>query len=185
MDRYEVTNREFKRFVDSGGYRRQGALGAALRRWTERGSLEAGDGLMTDRTGRPGPSTWEAGDYPRRAGQLPGRWGELVRGGCVRQVRRARPLPTVVHWNRAAGLQQRLHRPVEQLLGPGTRPVGSRRNQRLRHLRHGGQRARVVPQRRRQAASFWAAAGTTRRTSSPMPTPSRRSTGRRPTGSGW
>ena len=28
MDRYEVTNREYKRFVDSGGYRRQRILGA-------------------------------------------------------------------------------------------------------------------------------------------------------------
>ena len=26
--------------------------------------------LMTDRTGRPGPSTWEAGEYPAGLGGL-------------------------------------------------------------------------------------------------------------------
>ena len=71
MDRFEVTNREYRGFVDSGGYRRQEF-------WTE--PIEK-DGrvlpwreamrLMTDRTGRTGPATWEAGDYPRGSGDDP------------------------------------------------------------------------------------------------------------------
>ena len=63
IDRYEVTNKEFKRFVDAGGYRDR-------RYWTEkfvdRGRVLSWEEAMTrfrDKTGRPGPSTWELGDY--------------------------------------------------------------------------------------------------------------------------
>ena len=59
IDRYEVTNKEFKRFVDAGGYRDR-------RYWTEkfvdRGRVLSCEEAMTrfrDKTGRPGPSTWE------------------------------------------------------------------------------------------------------------------------------
>ncbi len=57
IDRYEVTNKEFKRFVDAGGYRDR-------RFWTEkfvnRGRVLPWEEAMTrfhDKTGRPGPST--------------------------------------------------------------------------------------------------------------------------------
>ena len=64
LGRYEVTNSEYKKFVDSGGYSRSELWepvvikGRAL-------PWEEAMRLFVDRTGRPGPSTWEAGDYPQ------------------------------------------------------------------------------------------------------------------------
>ena len=64
IDQYEVTNREFKQFVDGGGYGNPDL-------WADEFRL---DGLvltrdeamadLVDATGRPGPSTWELGTYP-------------------------------------------------------------------------------------------------------------------------
>ena len=44
--------------------------------------------LLRDRTGRPGPATWESGDYPEGQGEHAGHRRELVRGGRLRRVRR-------------------------------------------------------------------------------------------------
>jgi hypothetical protein len=67
IDQYEVTNRAFKAFVDAGGYR-------AREFWDQpfvaNGKIipwEQGIVRFVDATGRPGPATWELGDY--RTGQ--------------------------------------------------------------------------------------------------------------------
>jgi formylglycine-generating enzyme required for sulfatase activity len=68
IDAHEVTNREFKRFADAGGYARP-------EYWADlpfvdqgrRLSWEEAKGRLVDPTGRPGASTWELGNYP--AGQ--------------------------------------------------------------------------------------------------------------------
>jgi hypothetical protein len=54
LDRTEVTNRDFKPFVDRGGYE-------DARYWTELAATGKRAGIFRDRTGRPGPSTWELG----------------------------------------------------------------------------------------------------------------------------
>ena len=104
MDRYEVTNREFKRFVDDGGYRRKELwehpiqVNGKTLEWPEAMSR------MLDRTGRPGPSTWEAADYP--AGQDDYPVGGVSWYEAAAYAKYAgKSLPSVVHWNRAAGLQ--------------------------------------------------------------------------------
>ena len=63
VDQYEVTNREYKAFVDAGGYREP-------RFWKhpfvkDGQSISWGDAvkLFVDRTGRPGPAAWELGTY--------------------------------------------------------------------------------------------------------------------------
>ncbi len=71
VDRYEVTNREYQKFVDSGGYEKK-------EYWTER---FAGDGKdlswadamaeFRDTSGRPGPSTWAGGHYPEGKADFP------------------------------------------------------------------------------------------------------------------
>jgi hypothetical protein len=89
IDRFEVTNKDFKRFVDGGGYTR-------AQYWTG-----ASTGSFTDSTGRPGPSTWELGEYPPDKAEYPVggvSWFEAS-AFCRAQDKQ---LPTVYHWARAA-----------------------------------------------------------------------------------
>jgi hypothetical protein len=64
MDRYEVTNKQYKEFVDKGGYRNRDYWENEFIRNGKPLKWEEAIAEFTDKTGRPGPSTWEAGDYP-------------------------------------------------------------------------------------------------------------------------
>jgi len=80
IDRTEVTNRDFKTFVESGRY----------------------DPRFRDRTGRPGPATWEFGAYPQGQDAYPVNgvsWFEA--DAYCRFV--GKTLPTVRHRHRAFG----------------------------------------------------------------------------------
>ena len=64
VDRYEVTNKVYKQFVDAGGYRDPTF-------WTQPfvddgKTVEWKDAMarFTDKTQRPGPAQWEVGDFP-------------------------------------------------------------------------------------------------------------------------
>ena len=104
MDRYEVTNREFKRFVEDEGYRRRELWEQPFELNGRRLTWEQAMARMVDRTGRPGPSTWEAGDYPTGQDDYP--VGGLSWYEAAAYAKYAgKALPSVVHWNRAAGLQ--------------------------------------------------------------------------------
>jgi eukaryotic-like serine/threonine-protein kinase len=103
IDRTEVTNREFKRFVDAGGYERRELWqhefvkdGRTLP-WAE------GVAMLRDRTGRPGPATWESGDYPIGEDDLPVTgisWYEAAAYATFV----GKSLPNVHQWSRAAGI---------------------------------------------------------------------------------
>jgi len=124
MDRFEVTNREFKLFVDGGGYRRRDLWQHPFEMEGKTIPWEAAMALMTDRSGRPGPSTWEGGDYPADQGRHPVAgisWYEA--DAYARFV--GKSLPTVLHWNRSATVRNSaLIIPVSNFGGQGTRDVG-------------------------------------------------------------
>jgi hypothetical protein len=65
LDRYEVTNGQFKKFVDSGGYRKQQYWKHAFRKGGRTLTWSEALALFRDTTGRPGPSTWEQGGTRR------------------------------------------------------------------------------------------------------------------------
>ena len=72
VDRHEVTNTEFKAFVDAGGYERRSLWeGLDIRRDGKSLSIEQALRLFVDATGRPGPATWELGSYPEGKGDFP------------------------------------------------------------------------------------------------------------------
>jgi eukaryotic-like serine/threonine-protein kinase len=105
LDRYEVTNRQFREFVDAGGYEEQKYWPTPIRldgqeiRWQDVVSS------FRDATGRPGPSTWEASGYPAGEGDHPVggvSWYEAV-AYCAFVGKR---LPTVYHWFHAIGQEQ-------------------------------------------------------------------------------
>ncbi|HEY4011376.1 MAG TPA: bifunctional serine/threonine-protein kinase/formylglycine-generating enzyme family protein [Acidobacteriaceae bacterium] len=75
VDRHEVTNVDFQRFVDSGGYQNKRLWPAEfLQRngnTTRKLSFDEAIALFRDTTGRPGPSTWIAGHFPEGQATLP------------------------------------------------------------------------------------------------------------------
>ena len=94
MDIHEVTNRQYKSFVDAGGYSKR-----------ELWPVGADVASYKDKTGRPGPATWEAGDFPAGQGDLPVggvSWYEAQ--AYARFVHKS--LPTIYHWANAANVAQ-------------------------------------------------------------------------------
>ncbi len=64
IDKYEVTNRQYKEFIDKGGYRNKKYWKNEFIKDGKTLTWEEAMKLFVDQTGRPGPSTWQAGDYP-------------------------------------------------------------------------------------------------------------------------
>ena len=101
IDRYEVTNRDFKKFADAGGYRNRAY-------WQEPfvkdGHPVAYDQAMMefrDATGRPGPSTWELGTYPEGQDDYPVSGVSWYEAAAYARFAGKR-LPTAHHWRMAA-----------------------------------------------------------------------------------
>ena len=87
MDRYEVTNSDYKRFVDSGGYRRQEYWEYPFVKDGQPDSLGPRDG-GDDRSHRaPGALDLGGRRVSRRPGGVSGRRRQLVRSGGLREVR--------------------------------------------------------------------------------------------------
>ena len=102
IDRTEVTNREFKDFVDRGGYQ-DPKFWTHLRQ--ERSQVlghEGAGAAFRDRTGRPGPSTWELGSYPEGKDEYPVSGVSWFEAAAYCQSV-GKTLPTVFHWKKAFG----------------------------------------------------------------------------------
>ncbi len=61
IDQREVTNRDFQRFVDDGGYRRAELWREPFVKDGRPIAFDRAMALFVDTTGRPGPATWEQG----------------------------------------------------------------------------------------------------------------------------
>jgi hypothetical protein len=105
LDRYEVTNRQFKAFSDAGGYQKPEYWPAPIERDGQEMRWHDAVGSFRDATGRPGPSTWEAGRYAAGEDDHPVggvSWYEAA-AYCAFLGKR---LPTVYHWFHAIGQEQ-------------------------------------------------------------------------------
>jgi formylglycine-generating enzyme required for sulfatase activity len=71
LDRYEVTNKQFEAFAKGGGYERRELWKQPFVRHGKTLSLDEAKALFLDRTGRPGPSTWELGSFPEGQAEFP------------------------------------------------------------------------------------------------------------------
>jgi formylglycine-generating enzyme required for sulfatase activity/dienelactone hydrolase len=102
MDRHEVTNMEYKEFVDAGGYdQAEYWEGFDFVREGRPLSSEAAMAELVDASGRPGPATWEFGNFPQGQADYPVAgvsWYEAV----AHLQFRDKSLPTIYHWARAA-----------------------------------------------------------------------------------
>jgi serine/threonine protein kinase/dienelactone hydrolase len=102
IDRYEVTNRQFKEFVAAGGYRNK-------KFWTQKFvkdgreiSWEEAVGSFIDQTGLPGPSTWQSGDYFEGQADYPVSGVSWYEAAAYAEFA-DKALPTSDHWGIARG----------------------------------------------------------------------------------
>jgi len=128
MDRFEVTNRAYKAFLDAGGYGRRELWPQPFMDDGKTVPWDAAMRRFTDRTGRPGPATWEMGTYPEGAAELPVggvSWYEAAAYAAWA----GKSLPTLFHWNLAACTMacSRIV-PMANLAGKGPLPVGQSRS---------------------------------------------------------
>ena len=102
IDRYEVTNREYKEFLNAGGYGDE-------RYWADLPFTRAGRSLswkeavaqFVDWTGRSGPSTWELGDYPTGQDDYPVGGVSWFEAAAYARFR-GKTLPSITHWAHAS-----------------------------------------------------------------------------------
>ena len=64
IDQYEVTNHDYQTFIDQGGYQKREFWKEKFIKDGKELTFEQAMDLFRDPTGRPGPSTWEAGHFP-------------------------------------------------------------------------------------------------------------------------
>lgn len=102
IGRYEVTNMEFKQFVDAGGYAEKKFWKHEFRQDDKVLTWEEAMRILVDRTGRPGPSTWTGGDYPAGQGEFPVSGVSWYEAAAYAEWM-GMTLPTSVHWNVARG----------------------------------------------------------------------------------
>jgi formylglycine-generating enzyme required for sulfatase activity/dienelactone hydrolase/predicted Ser/Thr protein kinase len=125
MDRHEVTNRAYKGFTDNGGYENPRYWKHPFVRNGQTLSWKDAMTLFTDKTGRPGPATWEAGDYPEGQGDYPVAGVSWCEAAAYAEFV-GKSLPTVYHWDRAAFTWASAEIvPVSNLESKAPRPVGT------------------------------------------------------------
>ncbi|MGH9315092.1 MAG: SUMF1/EgtB/PvdO family nonheme iron enzyme [Vicinamibacterales bacterium] len=105
IDKLEVTNREFRKFVDAGGYRDAEYWKEPFREGSRLLTFDEAMARFRDSTGRIGPATWELGTYPEGRSDFPVggiSWFEAA----AHAEFAGKSLPTLYHWYRAAPPQE-------------------------------------------------------------------------------
>ena len=124
VDQHEVTNEEYKKFVDSGGYQKPDfwkqpfVANAQSLSWTEAMAR------LRDSTGRSSPATWELGNYPKGQEKHPVAGVSWYEAAAYAEFA-GKSLPTIYHWNEAAQTRaSMLIVPGSNFRGAGTVAVG-------------------------------------------------------------
>jgi formylglycine-generating enzyme required for sulfatase activity/cephalosporin-C deacetylase-like acetyl esterase len=130
IDRYEVTNWEFKRFVDGDGYRNRSYWKNEFVDEERVLSWDEAMALFRDKTGRPGPSTWSGGTYSVGQDSFPVGGVSWYEAAAFAEFA-GKSLPTAYHWREAARVVGNeipsLVVRLSNFSGAGCVPVGSTR----------------------------------------------------------
>jgi formylglycine-generating enzyme required for sulfatase activity/tRNA A-37 threonylcarbamoyl transferase component Bud32/dienelactone hydrolase len=102
IDKYEVTNRQYKEFVDAGGYRNKEYWKHKFVKDGKELTWEEATKEFVDMTEQPGPSTWQAGDFPEGQGDYPVSGVSWYEAAAYAEFA-GRSLPTSTHWDAARG----------------------------------------------------------------------------------
>jgi serine/threonine protein kinase/dienelactone hydrolase len=125
MDRYEVTNKAYKLFVDAGGYQNRTYWRYPFNADGRISTWQEAMASFIDRTGQPGPATWEVGDYPEGQDDYPVTGVNWFEAAAYAEFAE-KSLPTVYHWDRVAlTWASSAIVPMSNLMGKAPRRVGS------------------------------------------------------------
>lgn len=129
MDRFEISNRDFERFVSAGAYRNRELWTYPFARDGAEVPWEEAVSSFVDQTGRPGPSTWVGGAYPSAQGDYPVSGLSWYEAAAYARFM-GKELPTAAHYRRARRFYSKhswLIASRSNLGGDGSRPVGENR----------------------------------------------------------
>ncbi len=135
IDKYEVTNKQYKEFINGGGYRNRKYWKQKLMKEGSELPWEQAVKGFIDQTGQPGPATWQAGDYPEGQADYPVSGISWYEAAAYAEFV-GKNLPTGYHWNMARGGYTTLIQvpqfggyaifaPFSNFRGKGPVPVGS------------------------------------------------------------
>jgi len=102
LDKFEVTNDQYRIFVDAGGYKRPEFWKEKFLRDGKEVPWEKAVNAFVDKTGRPGPATWSFGSFPDGQEDYPVCGVSWYEAAAYAEFA-GKTLPTVYHWGRAAG----------------------------------------------------------------------------------
>ena len=103
IDKLEVTNRDFMRFVEVGGYQKKDCW---KNPFIKNGRILAWNEAMVefvDKTGRPGPASWEGGYYPQGQENYPVSGVSWYEAAAYAEFA-GKSLPSVYHWGGSASI---------------------------------------------------------------------------------
>ena len=125
IDKFEVTNKQFKAFMDAGGYTNAVYWSLPILQGGKVIPLNAALAKFMDRTGRQGPAMWEAGSYPDGTENHPVTgvsWYEAAAYAAFAH----KQLPSVFHWAAVADTtRSEFLLPLSNFSGKSTSAVGS------------------------------------------------------------
>ncbi len=125
MDRHEVTNREYKGFIDAGGYNDPKYWRPPFSDGARELTFKEAMARFADRTGRPAPATWEVGSYPEGHDAYPVSGVSWYEAAAYAEWA-GKSLPTIFHWNRVAfTVASSRIIPLANLAGDAAVPVDS------------------------------------------------------------
>jgi formylglycine-generating enzyme required for sulfatase activity/tRNA A-37 threonylcarbamoyl transferase component Bud32/dienelactone hydrolase len=128
IDQYEVTNRQFKAFVDQGGYQKREYWKVDFQQEGKPLSWDEAMARFRDGTGRPGPKEWSQGEYPKGQDDYPVTGISWYEAAAYAEFT-GKSLPTIYHWNRAAGPFSAAYIvPASNFGSAGVLPVGSKQD---------------------------------------------------------
>jgi formylglycine-generating enzyme required for sulfatase activity/dienelactone hydrolase len=105
IDRLEVTNAAFKKFVDAGGYHDPRYWKQPFQDEGRVLPFEEAIARFRDATGRIGPATWEVGSYLEGRGDYPVAGISWFEAAAYAEFA-GKSLPTIYHWYRASGVDE-------------------------------------------------------------------------------
>jgi hypothetical protein len=135
IDQYEVTNKQFREFIYSGGYRDKKYWKHKFIKDGKQLTWEEALRVFVDQTDRAGPSTWQGGDYLEGLGDYPVSGISWYEATAYAEFA-GKSLPTGTHWATARGEYTSLIQipqlggfailvPFSNFGGKGPVPVGS------------------------------------------------------------